>query len=239
MKELIKKGTWMSLFCSSAIFASIAPQHIAFEDGEQFNLTLSRLNFNRVYVQGEKIVRLSYPQGAFVVDKSEMEDVANNEASIYLKPAIEIPMTVFFTTDKGHHFSLTITPDEGNGKTVGLNARNTANVKYVKADTRIESEVDDAIGAMKAGVIPDDFHPVKVISRPFYVNKNIKVSLEKHYESERLTGYIYRLENKSTHPVALSTSLFDNRRAESLALSDDTIAPKQVAYLYGLYPHES
>ena len=229
----------LPLLFSPSLFAGALPASIPFEDGEQFNLTLSGINFNRVFVEGEKITQLSYPAGAFAVDKSEMGLASSQEGSIYLKPMSDLPLTVFFTTDKGHHFSLSVKTDETFGKTVRMSMKRQTAVRYVKADVSDVSVVDEAMLSMKLGDVPKDFNVVRVKPRPFYVNKNIKVSLEKQYQGETLTGYVYRLENKANHEVKLTTSLFSHKKADMLALSDDTLAPKKVAYLYGLYSNIS
>jgi len=229
----------LPLLVSTSLFAGALPASIPFEDGEQFNLTLSGINFNRVFVEGEKITQLSYPAGAFAVDKSEMESAVSQEGSVYLKPMSDTPLTVFFTTDKGHHFSLSVNVSETFGKTVRMRMKRQTAVRFVKADVVDVSVVDEAMLAMKLGDIPKDFNVVRVKPRPFYVNKDIKVSLEKQYQGATLTGYVYRLENKANHAVKLTTSLFSHKKADMLALSDDTIAPKKVAYLYGLYSNIS
>ena len=228
----------LPIFCSQNVFAGDIPLAIPFVEGEQFNLALSGINFNRVFVEGEKITQLSYPAGAFTVDKSDMADVDSKEGSVYIKPTFDAPLTVFFTTDKGHHFSLTVKSTDTFGKTVRFLAKRETAMKYVKADIPDVPKVDVAMESMKAGDIPKDFNVVRIKPRPFYVNKAIKVSLEKQYRGEGLTGYVYRLENKSTHDMKLTTSLFSHRKAESLSLSDDTLAPKKIAYLYGLYSNE-
>jgi len=234
-------GTLASLLFSSAIFASQAPIAIAFEEGEHFNLSLSSINYNRVFVEGETITALRYVEGTFVVEKgnSEKPDSLSLEDSVYLKPVFETPLTIFFTTDKKHHFSLTVKPDESAGKTLRLLVKNQTALKYVKRDTANISDVDAVMAAMKSGATPKDFSIKHVVSRPFYVKKDIKVSLEKHYQGASSSGYVYRIENKSNHEVALSTSLFSHKKAESLSLSDDILAPKKVAYLYGLYSNDA
>ena len=229
----------LSLLFSPGLFAGALPASIPFEDGEQFNLALSGINFNRVFVEGEKITQLSYPAGAFAVDKSEMESDVCVDGSVYLKPMSDTPLTVFFTTDKGHHFSLSVKAAETFGKTVRMSMRRQTAVRYVKADVVDVSVVDEAMLAMKLGDVPKDFNVVRVKPRPFYVGRDIKVSLEKQYQGESLTGYVYRLENRATHDVKLTTSLFSHKKADMLALSDDTLAPKKVAYLYGLYSNIS
>ncbi len=223
-----------SFVLSSAIFAGTIPPVVQFEEGEQFNLSLSHINFNRVFVEGEKITKLRYPSGTFVVDKSE-SNTDTGDGSVYLKPVFDAPITVFFSTDKGHHFSFTIKSDESSGKTVRLLVKNQTTLKYVKHDSPNMSQTDTVIAAMKAGEVPNDFKSVRVIPEPFYVKKNLKVTLEKQYQGQGLSGYVYRIENKSNQAMTVSTALFSHKQAEALALSQESLAPKQVAYLYGLY----
>ncbi len=241
MQHVIKKGCLLTLMLasiSSAALAGNVPQRIAFVDGEQFNQTLSRLNFNRVFVEGEIIIKTSYPEGTFTVDISERDNPNSTEGSVYLKPMFEAPITIYFTTDKEHHFSLAVSSDEGSGKTVRLSARNESHVEYVKRNAPNVPELDDVLTAMKAGETPQNFKSARVIRRPFYIKKDIKVSLLKRYLGEDLTGYVYRIENKASKSVAISTSLFDHHGAQTLALSEESLAPRQIAYLYGLYHNE-
>ena len=228
----------ISLLCLGVSFAGSTPSVIVFEEGEQFNLSLSSLNFNRVFVEGETITQLSYPKKSITVDKNEMGIPESIDGSVYIKPNFSIPITLFVTTDKGHHLSLTLTPDESVGKTLRLIPKVQTKTHYVKSDTHEVVEVDEAMAAMKAGEIPKDFNTAPAVSRPFYIKKDIKVTLEKHYQGELFTGYVYRLENKSNHEIALTTDLFPHRKAQSLSLSEELLAPKKVAYLYGLYRNE-
>ncbi|HAU3911456.1 TPA: type-F conjugative transfer system secretin TraK [Legionella pneumophila] len=228
----------ISCLCSGIVCASTPPSVIAFEEGEQFNLTLSSINFNRVFIEGESITKLSYPEHAITVDKSEMDNPESTDSSVYIKPNFQVPITLFLTTDKGHHVSLTLTPDESVGKTLRLVPRAQTKLKFVKLDTPDASEVDEAIAAMKAGETPKEFNEKRVIPSPFYIKKNIKVTLEKQYQGKRFTGYVYRLENTSNHELALTTALFAHKDAESLSLSDEALPPKKIAYLYGLYSNQ-
>ncbi|MDP3268083.1 MAG: type-F conjugative transfer system secretin TraK [Legionella sp.] len=228
----------LSLLFSGIVCSGSPPSVIAFEEGEQFNVSLSSINFNRVFVEGETIVKLSYPHKSLTVDKSEIEPPAINEGSVYIKPNFEVPITLFITTDKEHHLSLTLTPDESFGKTLRLVAKKQTKTHFVTSDTQDLTEVDEVMASMKAGDTPKDFNVARTISRPFYIKKDIKVTLEKHYQGSRFTGYVYRLENTSNHEVGLTTELFSNREALSLSLSDEQLAPRKVAYLYGLYSNE-
>ncbi|MBA2649599.1 MAG: type-F conjugative transfer system secretin TraK [Legionella sp.] len=228
---IILAGSGMA--CAGAI-----PSVIAFEEGEQFNMTLSNINFNRLFIEGEAIIKLSYPQGSITVDQSEKDQPDIQEKSVYIKPNFQTPITLFVTTDKGHHVSLTLTPVESPGKTLRLMAKNQTKLKYVKSDNPEQTQLDEAIASMRAGEIPKDFKALGVIHSPFYIKKDIKVTLQKQYQGSGLTGYVYSLENTSKHDIALSTSLFSHPNAQSLALSQDTLLPKKVAYLYGVYSNQ-
>lgn len=228
----------LGILSSSLVFSGAPPLVIAFEEGEQFNLSLSNLNFNRVFVEGETITQLNYPEGSLTVDKSEMDKTESTESSVYLKPNFEVPITLFLTTNKGHHLSLTLTPGGAIGKTLRLVAKAPTKLNYVKSNTPDLTEVDEAIAALKAGETPKGFNEKNIIPSPFYIKKDIKVTLEKQYQGGGLTGYVYRLENKSKHEIALTTDLFSHRFAKRLSLSDETLLPKKVAYLYGLYSNQ-
>ncbi|HAU4159295.1 TPA: type-F conjugative transfer system secretin TraK [Legionella pneumophila] len=240
-KILLKTKTlaiWIGLALPGTTIASITPFVLSFSEGEQFNLTVSGFNFNRIFIEGEKITQLSYPEGAFVIDKSELQDPDIKEGSVYLRPLFETPVTVFLTTDKGHHLSLNLKPDEGLGKTLRFVAKAQTKMNYIKPTIHDETEVDEIMAAMKEGQTPKEFHEKHPVSRPFYVKKDIKVLLVKQYKGERMTGYVYRLENKSNHEIALSAEMFSAHLAQSLSLSDEVLAPQKVAYLYGLYANE-
>jgi conjugal transfer pilus assembly protein TraK len=225
----------MGFFAASITTAGSVPSVIAFEEGEQFNLTLSNTNFNRIFVEGEKIVKLSYTEHAFVVDKSEMNDPVSSEGSIYLKPNLDIPVTLFLTTDKGHHFSLTVSSNEAVGKTLKMVTKPQSKLHFAKQDVSDLTVNETVLSAMKAGKTPHDFRVIMTQPKPFYIKKDIKVVLKKQFEGESSTGYVYQLENTSKQELALNTALFSHPKALSLSLSEERLAPKQVAYLYGLY----
>lgn len=229
---------FLGFFCFGVAISGDIPAVISFEEGEQFNVSLSNINFNRVFVEGETIIKLSYPEHALTVDKSEISNLKSTEGSVYIKPNFETPITLFLTTDKGHHVSLTLSPVESFGKTFRLIARTQTQLKYVKPSAQSLSEVDEAMAAMKAGESPKDFNVKRVLPSPFYIKKDIKVTLEKEYQGTRLTGYVYRLENKSKHEITLTTDLFSHKFAQSLSLSEEQLLPKKVAYLYGLYTNQ-
>ena len=236
----MRKISWVMGLCIFAgnSLAGQIPVMVPFAEGEQLTLSLSRINFNRVFVEGEKIVQVSFPQGAFDVDKSELASSDSKEGSVYLKPVFDTALTVFFATDAGHHFSATVKPEDSFGKTIRLFSKHQTTLDYVKVPVSEVSAVEESMQSMMAGEVPRDFKSERVIPRPFYIKISLKLNVEKHYRGENLSGYVYRIENKSNREITLATSLFANNQAESLSLSTDKLAPKQVAYLYGIYRNQ-
>ena len=226
------------IFCTKIAFSGIVPKTIAFEDSEHFELALSRINFNRIFVDGEKITKLRYPEGTFLVDKSDLNQSDSEEASVYLKPVFDTPITIFVSTDKNHHFALTVKANNDIGKTFKMVAKNQTKLKYVSHNTIDVSEVDLVMDALKAGEHPEGFKSAKVLFRPFFVKKNIKVSLIKHYLGSSDEAYVYKVENTGNIATQVSTALFSHKKARSLVLSEDNLEPKKIAYLYGIYANE-
>lgn len=231
--SIIKQTLALMLF-SSALLAA-APEVVVFQEGEQFDMPLSRFNFNRVFVEGEKIVQVRYPEGTFVVDKADMGNPGSKEGSVYIKPMFDAPLTVFFTTDEGHHFSLTIKPDESAGKTLRFVTKNTSLAQEWKPSVSTISEIEQAMGSLVSGLTPKGFKSIRTHERPFYVKGNLKLNLVKAYQSEKLSAYVYRVENKAKTTIDLDPTLFPNQHAESIKLSQERLSPGETAYLYGLY----
>lgn len=231
MKSLSKSLGLMLI--SASLWGGNAPVALSFAEGEQFEVALSRLNFNRIFVEGEKIVQLAYPENAFTVNKTA-GSTGEMDSSAYLKPMADIPLTVFFVTDANHHFSLTIRPQETEGKTIRLVPKGVEKKTAFK-HPEAGNEAEEVIERLMAGDIPDGFKAKPTPARPFYVNKILKLNLKKAFEHQGMSAYIYTIENKSNAIQALNTALFANQSALSLRLSKEAIAPNETALLYGLY----
>jgi conjugal transfer pilus assembly protein TraK len=225
---------------SQTLFASGIPAPIPFEEGESFVLSLSRINFNRFFVEGEKIVQVSYPKGTFLVDKSDFA-LNSKEGSVYIKPIFDAPLTVFFATDAGHHFSITASAVETPGKTLRLVSKSTRPKASWQANKKPDTEeaLNLPMESIIAGESPDGFKEVPEKASSFYVQKNLKLTLVKHYQGDGVSGFVYSVENIAKHPMKLQADLFANPKAQSLVVSADALEPKQVAYLYGLFTDEA
>ena len=114
----MKLFNFMLLACCffGSVFAGTPPVIIHFNNGELFSVSLSKFNYNRIDVAGEKITHVRYTAGNFLVDQSDLNNP--DDGAVYIKPLTDIAMTVFITTQAKHHFSMSVTPNQGIGKTM-------------------------------------------------------------------------------------------------------------------------
>ena len=124
-------------------FWLIATQSLAlstqlFQDNADVTAILSKSNFNRLVVRGDKITKAYYPKGFLEIqglkqddDKRAIEevDVDEPDGSLYVMVTHDSPFTLFITTLSGHHFSATIESEESLGKTIEFVPKNAAPIQ--------------------------------------------------------------------------------------------------------------
>lgn len=232
--NFIKTITFTGLMLSASLFAGNTPVTMTFEEGEQFVLPLSQLNYNRLFVEGERIVKVSYPKGAFIVDQTQ-EAIDDMDGSVYIKPMTDIELTVFITTNRLHHFSLTVKPNQTLGKTFRFVPKGVEKIARVMQRKAERYQADDAMSDIMNGKIPSGFREVSTQPNPFYLHKTLKLTLMKQYQGESSSAYVYRIENTADKALDLNPSLFANQKLMAVEFSENSLAPHQSAYLYGLY----
>ncbi|CEG59341.1 type-F conjugative transfer system secretin TraK [Legionella fallonii] len=211
---------------------------LKFEEGERFTLSLSSLNFNRIDVEGERIIKVSFPEHSFIVEQSkETED--DLDGAVVLKPLAHIPLTVYFTTSLNHHFSATISPTEDLGKTIKLVSKKLKGFDYAKAKEQSQYQNSDLMTALMEGTQPSGFQEVEIKPTTFRLHKQLKVTLVKQYRGKDSSGYVYRIENQSQKPMELTPTLFDHPKLVTMELSEKMLQASQTAYFYGIYREQS
>ncbi len=226
-----------SMFATS-LHAGNTLATLKFEEGERFTLSLSSLNFNRIDVEGERIVKVSFPEHSFIVEKSkESED--DLDGAVVLKPLAHIPLTVYFTTNLNHHFSVTVSPTEDLGKTIKLVSKKLKGFEYAKEQEQIQYQQSDLMSALMEGTTPSGFQEVAIKPTTFRLHKQLKVTLVKQVRGKGSSGYVYRVENQSNKPMELTASLFEHPKLMTMELSEKMLQPSQTAYFYGIYREQS
>ncbi|WP_454783406.1 type-F conjugative transfer system secretin TraK [Legionella sp. WA2022007384] len=228
----------LSSVLSTSLHAGNTAATLKFEEGERFALSLSSLNFNRIDVEGERIVKVSFPEHSFIVEQSfDAED--DLDGAVVLKPLAHIPLTVYFTTNLNHHFSATISPTEDLGKTIKLVSKKLKGFDYAKAQEQSQYQQSDLMTALMEGTTPSGFQEVSIKPTTFRLHKQLKVTLVKQVRGKESSGYVYRIENQSNKPMELTPTLFEHPKLVMMELSEKMLQPSQVAYFYGIYREQS
>ncbi|KTC67800.1 type-F conjugative transfer system secretin TraK [Legionella bozemanae] len=228
----------LSSLLSTSLHAGNTAATLKFEEGERFALSLSSLNFNRIDVEGERIVKVSFPEHSFIVEQSfDAED--DLDGAVILKPLAHIPLTVYFTTNLNHHFSATISPTEDLGKTIKLVSKKLKGFDYAKAQEQSQYQHSDLMTALMEGTQPSGFQEVGIKPTTFRLHKQLKVTLVKQYRGKESSGYVYRIENQSNKPMELTPTLFEHPKLVTMELSEKMLQPSQTAYFYGIYREQS
>lgn len=228
----------LSTMLSTSLYAGNSASTFKFEEGERFTLTLSSLNFNRIDVEGERITKVSFPENSFIVEQSQ-EAQDDLDGAVVLKPLALIPLTVYFTTNLNHHFSVTISPSDDLGKTINFVSKKLKGFDYAQAKEKSQYQTSDLMTALMEGIAPNGYQEVAIKPSTFTLHKHLKVTLTKQYQGPGTSGYVYRIENQSKSAMELTPALFEHPKLVSMELSEKVLQPKQTAYFYGIYREQS
>ncbi len=232
MRKMIMGG-FLALLTST----SMSQTPLTFRDNSDMTLNLSQSNYNRLVVKNDKIIEAIFPETAMGIKRDEQD------GSVYVMLTSQSsPFTLFLTTESGHHFSVTVTGEEGLGKTVELVASKMAvasNTKKVSAAANPKITQDSHQDAMLQIINHMERHepmPGMTISHPFgrvermgagltLIPKEIWAGVG--VKAERLEVY-----NNSTKALNLLPEWFEGDNVTAMKLSQPILKPHQTAILY-------
>lgn len=112
MKTKLKKISFTVLTCllTGLVFAS----RVMISDNTDTALTLSQSNYNRIFIENDRIAEAVFPEKAMGTQRDE------TDGSLYVMPSSSDPFTLFLSTEGGRHFSVTVQGEEALGKTFEL-----------------------------------------------------------------------------------------------------------------------
>ncbi|MCF6808563.1 type-F conjugative transfer system secretin TraK [Thiotrichales bacterium 19S9-12] len=218
------------LLLSSIAFASEEASIIHFNDNSTVSFKASITNINRLFVKHDKIIKHVAPEGTFIFDKALSKD-----GSLYFKPVYsQKPFTLFFSTQKGHHFSALVMPVSDIGQTIQMIANN-----ITEKDARWEKNtgylklLQKMVRSMIKGEQSEGIRSQEVTdSKEFVGYPGTSMKLIKVYESAKLSGFIYEIKNQSEHHVSLPERKFWREGVRAVSLSKQILFKDQVGFVY-------
>lgn len=211
---------------------------ITFKNNEDLNLTLSQSNYNRLVVKNDKIIKAFFPPATMAVANDE-------DGSLYVTLAANAvtPFTLFITTEKGRHFSATVSSEITLGKTVEFvefqpkpllalkqtPKRATAILTQPKQNFQ---PVALLLKQMLANQKPQGFAYHKHFNKVIRLNQGIVLLPKETFSKDKLSGEIIEIYNSSSKPLILKESWFASKDVKTVALPQALVLPKQKVLLY-------
>ncbi len=231
MRKMIM-GSVLALLASSAM----SQTSLAVRDNGDVALNLSQSNYNRLVVKNDKIVEAIFPETAMGIKRDEQD------GSVYVMLTTQSsPFTLFLTTESGHHFSVTVTGEDGLGKTVELVAPKTVASNITKivniASPKITQDPhQNAMLEIINHMARHELMPGMTISHPFGRAERMGAGLSlipkeiwagDGVKAERLEVY-----NGSAKPLNLLPEWFEGDNITAMKLSQPILKSHETAILY-------
>lgn len=226
IKSLI--GILTVLFCQSLFAISISMQ-----DNSEVQLTLAAQNYNRLLVKEDKIIEAVFPPNAMAIKRDEQD------GSVYILLNTTSPFTLFLTTEKGRHVSLTLSAEEALGKTIELIPKGVVGAKInsmaAKKPSPIPSREEPILRFLKHLQNHEPLPSVTIQKRRGQAIRGqhgFSVIPQEIWLGEQLKGEILELYNGGKTPVTLSQTWFAKEDTVGIAFSKPYLAPHEYATLY-------
>ena len=228
------KSVLGSVLLMSSVISS-AQTAVAIQDNRDIGLTLSQSNYNRLVVKGDKIVEAVFPEHAMGIKRDEQD------GSVYVMLQSPSPFTLFLTTESGHHFSVTVTGEEGLGKTVELNAPKAPLSTHVvqapvQANPNTDSAHQDAMVLLIQQMEKKEPLVGMSVSHPFGRVERMGAGLtlipKEVWTGEGIIAERLDVINRGKETLNLLPSYFEGKDVSALKLSETSVKPSETITLY-------
>ena len=196
------------------------------EENETLELTLSRTDFNRLFVEGDKITTLRFPEGDLRVQNDQ-------DGSVYLEVREATPFTLFVTTEGGTHFSAVIKASEMPGQTVGLLSvhSTSAKLKGVALPKAVQLTAEKELVALVSSVEKEEQKTGFKVQRPHLKSVQIKPNLISTLvytlSNAQTMGQKFEIKNTGRKPVSFEDKWFKDKDTKALLVNERVVYPNE------------
>lgn len=204
------------------------------KDNGNVQLHLSQTNYNRLLIRGDSLWDFAYPEGALAIKRD------GADGSVYLIAAHSEPFTLFLTTQRGRHFTATVTGEVALGKTIELvlqeTAKSTNSIASYATNHAVPSIDKEAAKELLTAMRNHQQLPNIRITRQFGKalrgSNGLSILPREHWETTSLQGDIMELYNARKQVLHLAPNWFYESSVIAVQLSKDTLNPYEHAVLY-------
>lgn len=218
----------VKLLCALSLISvnALALTSTNFKEDDTIEISLSKNEYNRVYVVNDKI------KGAHFSNKN-LTIQNETDGSVYIDLLQDLPTTVFFDTQKGHHFAALIKPLDALGQTVKLTAKSASpRARVVEKDTGYEQMITNIVKAMKTNSIPEGYGLKKSYSSYKNLGFGLRQKTSQTLIGDGLVGETVEVYNASKKSVQLNEQWFADKKTRAVSLSQNALLPKHSTQVF-------
>ena len=213
----------LSSISSAAIFKT-------FKNNSELDIELSITNQNRILIDNDQIIKTAFPDGALTYQYDE------TDGSIYVHPEISEPFTLFLSTKKGRHLSLTVRARESLGKTIAFKEiiqKESKNSKRVaKKEAPFKKGALEMMQYMEQGIKMPGVKVSHVNLGAGHLKNGIRLIKREIWESDQYKGESFEIYNNSKKRIELNPAWFGDNQIKTVKLSTNKLNPKSNGMLY-------
>lgn len=208
----------ITLFISFPVFAF---QTISVINNAKVQALVSETDFNRIYVQGDRILTVRGDQGAYTIQTDPML------GQIYIKPYSNMPFNLYLMTEQGNTYQLHLEVRQGAANTIVLQPPVTtpAQAANWESSTPYEQTLVRLMRAMATGSFPDGYSITATHDKALPLGAVATVTRISQYQGVNLMGEIFIIKNLSRHIINLKPEQLYRAGSMAIALQNQTIAP--------------
>lgn len=195
---------------------------------------ISASEYNRIYVQGDRILRFTSSHGQYALE----EDAGNGQ--IFIKPYPDTKRIMgFITTENQHYYPIDLKSITGTMQTLVLLPPVAASDKaaHWERSTSYESALLHLMQAMAEGRVPEGYMVLATSSDVANLNAFVRLRQIKAYTGDKFLGLVFALHNKSNQAIELLPSDLYKQGVLAVSLASNKIAPLSDTLAYVVVKH--
>lgn len=227
------KNKLLTVLMTSALLSfslpALALQTIDVIDNASAHANVFAGDYNRLYIQGDRILNVIGTPGAYVIQTD------NILGQIYIKPLQTAPFTLNISTEQGKSYQLKLGVKQGPADTIVLQPPVTTpeQAQNWESETPYQETLTRLIQAMATGSFPDGYTVVFAKDKnPLPLGNVATVTPITQYQGINLEGDVYILRNLTNQPLNLRPEQLYRKGAMAIALQTEAIAPKGQTRLF-------
>jgi conjugal transfer pilus assembly protein TraK len=196
------------------------------KENETIELTLSRNDFNRFFVEDDKITTLRFPENYLGVENDK-------DGSVYVSVKYDKPFTLFVTTEKGTHFSAVIKLSDTLGQTIGFSAINPR-VEKIKGELKpkaLQKVPEEELVALVSSVEKEEKRAGFKAQRPslksVQIKPNLTSTLVYTLSNDKKMGQKFKIKNTGKKPISFEDHWFKDKDTQALLVKERVVYPNE------------